>query len=164
MSAESTLLARLALGAVGGLAGTLALHPLMTAVGKKWPESQPPIRQEPGEFMVEQAEEVLPKNVGDHIPPSAEKAAAQMLGLGYGMTFGALYAAMRPRGGSPFVDGMVLGAVCWAAGYLGWLPASGLLPPAWKQSSKQVIAPLAEHLVYGATTVAAYDALRAGSD
>jgi len=136
----------------------------MTAVGKKWPQSQPPIRQEPGEFMVEQAEEVLPNNVRDHIPPSAEKAAAQMLGLGYGMTFGALYAAMRPRGGSPFVDGMVLGAVCWAAGYLGWLPASGLLPPAWKQSSKQVIAPLAEHLVYGATTVAAYDALRAGSD
>lgn len=154
------LFKRIALGAAGGFAGTLALQALLTASQKWLPSTAPPLCQDPGEFMVEKAEEILPGQVRDRIPEAAETAASQTLAVGYGLTFGALYAALRPRGGSPLLDGLVLGTTAWAAGYLGWLPASGLTRPVWKQGAAQAIAPAAEHVVYGVVTVAAYDWLR----
>lgn len=154
------LLQRIALGAAGGFAGTLALQTLLGASPKLLPSAAPPLRQHPGEFMVEKAEEALPERARNRIPEAAETVAAQALGVGYGLTFGALYAALRPRGGSPLLDGLMLGAAAWAAGYLGWLPALGLMPPVWKQNVPQALAPAAEHAVYGMVTVAAYDWLQ----
>jgi hypothetical protein len=55
------------------------------------------------------------------------------------------------------LDGAVLGGVCWAVGYAGWLPALGLMPPVWRQRAPQVVAPAAEHFAYGMATVAAYN-------
>src|SRR5690349_15539502 len=129
MSADTSVLARVALGAAGGLAGTVALQAIMAAGHRVRPQAEPPIRQDPGEFMVEQAEEALPDAVRQRIPDAVEHTASKALGVGYGMTFGAVYAALRPQGGDPFTDGLILGAACWAAGYLGWLPAAGLMPP-----------------------------------
>jgi hypothetical protein len=160
MRTTSDTLTRIALGAAGGLAGTLAIQALMAVSRKALPGSSPPMRGNPGQYMVEQAEEILPESVRERIPDAAESAAAQVLGLGYGVTFGALYAALRPRGGDPLTDGAILGAVCWAAGYLGWLPALGLMPPVGQQTAEQVLVPAAEHVAYGVTTVAAYDWLR----
>jgi hypothetical protein len=150
----------MALGAAGGLAGTVVIQALMAVTRRLWPDAAAPIRQDPGAFMVEQAEEALPSRVEDRIPATVEKVAAKALGLGYGLTFGAAYAAVRPRGGNSFVDGLALGAAVWAAGYLGWLPATGLMRPVWEQSPEQVAAPVAEHLAYGMATVATYNALR----
>ena len=97
MHEHSEFLKRTCLGAAGGFLGTVAIQALMAA-GKKWlPEAAPPMRQAPGEFMVHQAEEVLPAVVRRRIPEAAETAAAQGLGIGYGVAFGALYAALRPR-------------------------------------------------------------------
>lgn len=155
------LLQRIALGAAGGFAGTVALQTLLGASQKWFPSAAPPLRQHPGEFMVGKAQEVLPERVRDRIPEAAETAAAQALGVGYGLTFGALYAALRPRGGSPLLDGLMLGVAAWAAGYLGWLPAMGLMRPVWKQKTAQALAPAAEHAVYGMVTVGAYDWLQA---
>ena len=45
------------------------------------------------------------------IPPALETGAARMLAVGYGLTFGGLYTLLRPKGGSPFVDGVILGIV-----------------------------------------------------
>jgi hypothetical protein len=58
------------------------------------------------------------------------------------------------------VHGIILGRANWATGYLGWLPASGLMRPIWKQKAPQAIAPIAEHTLYGMVTVAVYDWLR----
>jgi hypothetical protein len=58
------------------------------------------------------------------------------------------------------LDGLILGASAWAAGYLGWLPAMGLMRPVWRQNAPQAFAPAAEHAVYGMVTVAAYDWLQ----
>ncbi len=151
------MIKQMALGAAGGLAGTLALQALLGASMKWLPSAAPPLRQHPGEFMVEKAEEALPQRLRDGIPKGVETAVAQGLGIGYGLAFGALYASLRPRGGSPWLDGVVLGTVAWAAGYLGWLPVLGLMPPIWKQEAPRVAAPVAEHAVYGMITVAAYD-------
>ncbi len=160
MRNDSDFLLRTALGAAGGFVGTFAIQALLTASQKWLPSTAPPIRRDPGEFMVEKAEEALPDSVRRHVPESAETVAARGLAVGYGVTFGAIYAACRPRGGNPLLDGIALGAVCWAAGYLGWLPALGLMPPVWRQTAPQAITPAADHLVYGVATVAAYDLLR----
>ncbi len=114
--------------------------------------------------MVEKAEDVLPDAVRRRMPGTVETGAAQTLAVGYGLTFGALYGAVRPNGGKPLLDGAALGLACWAAGYLGWLPALGLIPPVRRQTTAQVAAPAAEHVVYGVVTVAVYDWLagRAG--
>jgi hypothetical protein len=84
--------ARLSFGAAAGLVGTLALQALRSA-GQRWlPETTSPIRQEPGEFMVETVEGALPCRVRRAVPAWAESMAALGLGLGYGITFGALSA------------------------------------------------------------------------
>lgn len=160
MNDRNRILTRTALGAAGGLIGTLALQGLMAAAQRVAPGAQPPIRQDPGQFMVEAAEYALPQGVRERIPRGVEKAAAGTLAIGYGVTFGALYGALRPAGGEPVRDGLALGVACWAAGYLGWLPAFRLMPPVWDQETPQAIVPAAEHLVYGVATVAAYNLLR----
>jgi hypothetical protein len=160
MSDNSRWFRRVALGAAGGFAGTLVLQALLKASQKWLPSAVPPLRQDPGKFMVEKAEEALPDRIRSRIPDAAEAVTGQALGLGYGLAFGALYAVLCPRGGSPLLDGFVLGTAAWAAGYLGWLPASGLMPPVWEQQAAQVVAPAAEHVVYGVITVAAYDWLQ----
>lgn len=55
MTQHAQGLSRLAFGAVAGFAGTLAIQAFMTANQKWFPSAAPPIRQDPGEFMVESA-------------------------------------------------------------------------------------------------------------
>lgn len=151
---------RIALGAAGGLAGTIAIQALLSANQKWLPSAVPPMRQEPGPFMVERGEDVLPSTVRQRIPHGVETGAAQMLAAGYGLTFGALYTLVRPQGGSALVDGVLLGLANWATGYLGWLPATGLMPPIWRQKAPQAIAPIVQHALYGMAVVATYNWLR----
>ncbi len=160
MHTHSERLKRLSLGAAGGLAGTVMIRGLMAAGSRVLPEANPPMQREPGDFMVEKAETALPETVRRQLPRAAETALATSLGVGYELTFGVLYAALRPRGGSAFVDGAVLGLASWAAGFLGWLPALGLMPPVHHQKPLQVAGPLVDHLAYGIATVAAFDWLR----
>jgi hypothetical protein len=160
MKHYSRRLSRVALGAAAGFAGTLAIYALMTANQRWLPSAAPPIRQDPGEFLVETVETMLPDAIRDRIPEVIERGAAQLLAFGYGLTFGMLYAAYRPDGGSLLRDGTALGMANWATGYVGWLPAFGLLPSVWQQQPRQVAAVVGAHIVYGITTVAAYEWLR----
>jgi hypothetical protein len=157
---SSDLLERSALGAAAGLAGTLALQGIRLPSQKLVPETMPPIQKDPGEFMVEQAEEVLPAETHEQIPSVAEMAAAKSLALGYGMTAGALYATLRADAGDLVVDGVALGLGTWAAGYLGWMPALGLMPPITRQDAAEVIGPIVQHVLFGIVTVAIYQWLR----
>jgi hypothetical protein len=147
---------RLALGALAGLAGTMAIQAVRSA-NKKWmPESQAPINEEPGKFMVHQAEKILPDRAKECVSEKTEKAAAKLLSPGYGITFGMLYAMARPKTKRAIREGALLGVATWAVGYLGWLPVARLMPPVWKQKPKQVALPVAEHAVFGVATVAGY--------
>src|SRR5215813_7357716 len=160
MTIRSDWRKRIILGAAGGFIGTLAIQALLTASQRWLPNTVPPLRQNPGEFMVKTGEEAPPDSMRRRIPQVVETGAAQTLAVGYGLTFGGLYALLRPKGGPPFVEGVILGIVNWAAGYLGWLPALGFMPPVWRQKTPQAIAPIAEHALYGIVTVAMYDWLR----
>ncbi len=156
---NGNLVARVAIGAAAGVLGTMALGGIMAARSKVYPRGDAPIEQEPGEFMVEQAEKILPESVRRNVPLKLEDKVASNLGFGYGAAFGALYGALRPMVGSIFGEGATLGIACWAAGYLGWLPAAGLMVPVWQQKIPQAVTPVAEHVAFGVATVAAYDHL-----
>jgi hypothetical protein len=110
-----------------------------------------------------QADGALAKTTGRHIPEGAKSAAAKGLGIGYGVAFGALYAALCRCPGKALLGGPALGLGAWAAGYLGWLPALGLTPPVRKQTFPQIAGPVVDHLAYGIVTAATYDWLSAGS-
>src|SRR5881275_517852 len=92
---QRSLPQRLALGAVAGVAATFVMQGMMTASGKLIPGSRPPIKQDPGEFMAGKVP----------LPEAVRPWAAKSLQLGYGMTPGVLYGALRARRGSPVFDG-----------------------------------------------------------
>lgn len=82
-----------------------------------------------------------------------------LLPVGYGSTGAALYTALRS---DPHVvlDGAALGAAVWAAGYLGWLPAFGLMPPVKEHTPAQIASSVGQHVLYGIATVAAFKKLK----
>lgn len=147
---------RMALGALAGLAGTAAIQMVLKAHQKWSPGSMPPIREEPGSFMIRQATRILPREFQDHLPGKTESTGGKLLGMGYGMTFGALYGLVRPRTRRAVLEGALLGMASWAAGYLGWLPATKLMPPVWRQKWHQATLPIAEHALFGIATVAGH--------
>jgi len=153
--ANPTLPVRLLAGAAAGLAGTFVLQGLLAGSGRWAPATLPDIRRDPAQFMVEQAESALPGSRRPALPPKGRAAAEKGLHLGYGATFGALY-GLAAGAGSPLLTGAVLGLATWATGYLGWLPATGLMPPVTRQEPARVAGPIATHLGYGIATAAAY--------
>jgi hypothetical protein len=148
---KHSLPTRIALGAVAGVAGTMVMQAMMMTSGKFLPESKPPIKQDPGKFMLDK----VPIDVPEAVRPLAEKS----LHLGYGMTSGAIYGALRARRGSAVFDGALLGIGVWAAGYLGWLPAADLMPPVTKQTPQQIAVPIVQHAIFGVAVATAYDGL-----
>jgi len=134
------------------MAATFAMQGMRATSKKLLPDSVPPMRQDPGEFM---ASKVVPETA----PELVHKAAVGTLQLGYGMTSGALYGALRSRGGNPVIEGTLLGLGVWAAGYLGWLPAIDLMPPISEHNPQQITVPIVEHALFGVAVVAAYDAV-----
>ncbi len=154
---------RLAVGAVAGLIGTLLMQSVRKTKQKWAPEAEAPMKEDPGKFVVEQAEKVLPAETRSRISESAESTAGQLLGAAYGTSFGIGYAGLQGGTGSILLDGTLLGLGVWAAGYLGWLPAAGLTAPAWKHRGKRLWVPVAEHVLYGVATAAGYHLLRGRS-
>ena len=140
---------RLALGAVAGAAATFVMQGMMMASGKLLPESRPPIKKDPGEFMIDKVP----------LPESVRPLAAKSLHLGYGMTSGVLYGAVRSGPGAPLLEGALLGLGVWAAGYLGWLPATDLMPPINEHEPQQIIVPIVQHAIFGVAVATAYDGL-----
>jgi len=148
---------RLAIGALAGGIATALLQLLRTADQKIMPEAEAPMKEDPGKFMVQKTEQLLPESTSQKIPEKTEAVAAKSLGFAYGITFGSLYAAARPRGGRAWLDGALFGLGTWAVGFLGWLPATGLMPPIWKHQPKQIARPVVEHAAFGVAAVAAYN-------
>ncbi|HET7320893.1 MAG TPA: hypothetical protein VFI96_00185 [Longimicrobiaceae bacterium] len=148
---------RILTGAAAGLAGTLLMQQIRR-LSQQLSVPEPPMREEPGKYMVEHAESTLPGRAREKVPAAAERAAARSLALGYGTTFGLLYGSFRPTAGNWVTGGAALGLATWAAGYVGWLPALGLMPPLTEQEPAQVAVPVVEHVLFGLATAAAYEA------
>ena len=159
MHPTQSVLTRACLGACAGVVGTFALQAIRSLHQQYVPQLMTPMREDPGKFMVEQAERALPESAREKIPEEVEGAASMSLHLSYGALFGALFGAVRGHTDHPVLEGIVLGAGVWAIGYAGWLPAAGLTEPIWKQEPSQAIPEVARHAVYGIATAAAYEAI-----
>jgi len=157
---DDNLIKRLAMGMAAGLAGTVALQLIRTQTAAALPETVPPMREEPGKFMVEQVKQALPQQTNEQIPPAAEATAAKMLALGYGLTAGAIYAALRADDAQVLADGIAVGAGTWAVGYLGWLPGLEIMPPVQQQEPQQIVMPAVQHIAFGMATAAVYHLLQ----
>jgi hypothetical protein len=151
---------RLAYGGVAGWAGSLALWALLTVSRVCLPATLPPFRRDPGVLVVRWTLRRLPMSARARMPARLEDVARNLVAVDYGVLAGATYAAVRPRGGTALRAGPALRLVCWAVGYLGWLPACGLLPPPWAQRASALAGPLVHHLGYGVVTAAVYRRLQ----
>jgi hypothetical protein len=89
-----------------------------------------------------------------HLRRSRDTENALVVGahLAYGMAAGAAFGLLtrRVRLGPPVARGVAFGASVWAASYLGWVPALGLMPPPGADRRDRQVTMLLAHLVYGA--------------
>jgi hypothetical protein len=131
---------RLILGALGGIAGTFA----MTAVMRRLHRSLPARSQYP----------LPPREIVDRTlspaPDSARPRLTTISHFGYGAAAGALFGLIAPRGG--VLSGCAYGVAVWAASYLGWIPAAGILRPATVHPADRNALMITAHLVWGAVT------------
>ena len=133
------------LGAVAGMAGTVAMTAAMGRLHRRLPEPQqyplPPR---------EITELVSGREPDDAIKDAAIKDAATAAHFFYGAAAGSLLAIARPRTGP--AEGALFGAGIWAASYLGWIPAANILEPADRHPGKRTALMIAAHLIWGTVT------------
>jgi hypothetical protein len=130
-------------GALAGIAATLAMTAAMQRMHRLLPNDEryalPP-------------REITDSVIGGAPPPSDEterRAAALTNHFAFGALAGAIYAALFPsRGAGP---GVAYGLAVWAASYLGWIPAAGILTNATRHPLRRNLLMLAAHVVWGAT-------------
>lgn len=136
-------------GAAAGLVATAPMTATMLLLQRIVPAEtkHAPL---PPETVTEEAAEAV--DLRDELG-NEELAAATWLGhFAYGAAAGALVGPLAARTPNPAAAGAAAGAVLWAAGYLGWVPALGLMAPATEQPASRNALMIAAHLVWGATT------------
>lgn len=94
-----------------------------------------------------------PRLIIDRFAPGlnngAATAAAVVFHGMYGAATGALFAALTPAERVSARWGAAYGLLVWVAGYEGWVPVAGVLPPAHRDERGRVITMITAHLVYG---------------
>lgn len=138
------LSSRLLLGALAGIAGTVAMTATMNRLHPRLPRSE-------------------------RYPLPPREITARMLGAGreerikdiatgahhaYGAAAGALLAAVRPA--MTAGSGGRAGVAVWAASYFGWIPALHVLRPAHQHPLARNALMIGAHLVWGAVTATNY--------
>ena len=88
--------------------------------------------------------------VSDDIHPSTERKVSWLAHFGFGAAAGALYGLTPSWTSSSLLKGTVYGVGVYAASYLGWLPALGILPSAKDRSTSWNVTNLAAHVTWGA--------------
>lgn len=138
-------------GALGGIASTLFMSSAMKLGARLPPTLQPTApTQHPGEFVVSQLERVVRRP----LPPSIHRAAVASMPWAYGVLWPTAFALIARRLRirrlrDALLAGAGLGAGVWAVGYLGWLPAVGLVQPIHRQPPLRSASSLLSHAAYG---------------
>jgi hypothetical protein len=90
--------------------------------------------------------------VADELGDEGVSLAAVLAHFGYGAASGAAYGPLRPHIPLPLgLRGAAFGLSLFAAGYLGWLPALGVLPPATRYPTGRRRLLMGVHLLWGMT-------------
>jgi hypothetical protein len=161
----STLLRRAVLGALAGVAGTLAMDVVWYRRARQGGSDQTFAEWEVVRDLKSWDDAPAPGQVGRKIlaavteedpPPSDAAAISNVMHWAYGIAWGALYAMAFPR--RPFWAGPALGASVCASDYV-TLPLVDVYEPIWKYDLPTLGKDLSAHLVFGTATDAAARAL-----
>jgi hypothetical protein len=136
-------------GAIAGLTATAPMTMVMDALHRRLP--------------AEQRFELPPREITARIAKKAgvlgalDERTRRNLTLinhfGYGAAMGALYGGTVDKLSLPGAfKGPAFGLAVWAASYMGWLPAVGILPPATRMSRERNALMIAAHLAWGLST------------
>ena len=140
---------RLIAGAIAGTAATLPMSAVMVALRQAAPSAQ---RQSlpPKQITLELARRA---GIARKLDGAERDAASTVMHFGYGGAVGALYPYASQRlPGPTLLRGALFGLAVWAASYLGWLPAEGILRPATREPAGRNTMMIGAHLVWGAAT------------
>lgn len=158
----SSHLAHAGEGAVGGLLGMIFLRGATRVAAAKLPEPWHPTRagRSPGEYVVGRAELAMRRP----LPLKWHGRATAASGFVYGGAWGAALGVLAPVLGVRSVSGVALagaalGATVWAVGYVGWMPATGLVPPIHRQGATHVTTSFGAHVGFGLVTALVMHAL-----
>ena len=154
------MLSSLLAGALAGSIATLPMTAAMQVMHRRLP------RQEryplpPSEIAAQVTEEV---GLRKHLDEPRHVAVTLLSHFGYGAAAGAVYAPLANKiPFPPVLEGIAFGLVVWAASYLGWLPAMGILRPATEHPARRNALMVAAHLVWGSVTGVLVDRFERGS-
>jgi hypothetical protein len=138
-------------GAIGGAIGTLVIQQEI-GFARKLPDAlrMPEMHGDPAEVILNKAELLA----NQRVPEAARARALSGLHFAYGIAWPMLLALVEPfwrsrSVGRVVLKGALLGALVWGAGYLGWLPRTGLLGRVREERATRQATALLAHAVYG---------------
>lgn len=140
-------LVKAATGLIGGIVATGPMTVAMILWHRRLPAGQRyPLP--PREIMGEIATKA---GVRQELSESGESAATLLAHFGYGSAAGLLYGPLAGYVKLPGVlKGILFGLVVWTSGYLGLLPASGILKPATQHPPARNFLMIGAHVIWGA--------------
>jgi hypothetical protein len=128
---------RLVFGALAGLTATTAMTAAMRHLSRR--------------LEIEDRYPLPPREITERVEPATSESLARvntaLAHFGFGALAGAAY-ALLPR---ERPNAILYGLSVWAASYLGWIPALGILKPASEHPLERNLLMLAVHVVWGAT-------------
>lgn len=152
MTASDKILTAAATGAVAGLIATipmtLAMRVMFTALPRREQYPLPP-RQ----IVTRLAHRA---RVHRHLDDDNRRHLARTAHFGFGTAAGAAYGLVGRRCCPGILGGMLFGTGVWAASYLGWLPAAGILPPATRMPRRRNALMIVAHWVWGASVASLF--------
>lgn len=144
----------------GAIAGALATVP-MTMAMEIMHRSLPKYERyplPPKEIITEIAQEI---GVRQFLDQEDLNIATMISHFGYGAAMGALYDPLSTRTSvPPLSKGLAFGLLVWSGGYLGLLPALGILRPATQHPPRRNALMITAHLVYGLSLATLDEQLR----
>ena len=133
---------RLVIGAIAGIAGTMAMTSAMRRLHQRLPEDE--------------RYPLTPRELVDSVGQAEEEEARSLTTLShfaYGAACGAAIAAVNDRPGK--TEGAAAGIIVWLGSYMGWIPALRLLKPATAHPARRNLLMITVHLIWGAATAKA---------
>jgi uncharacterized membrane protein YagU involved in acid resistance len=135
-------------GAFAGITATVPMTAAMTEMHKHLPpHEQYPL---PPRLITENALEAV--DAHDELHEEGKTKLALGNHFAYGATMGGVYAAGLKTLAlkSTAANGIAFGLGVWAISYQGFLPVTGLFPPAHEQPARRNALMIAAHIVWGA--------------
>ena len=145
-------------GLAAGVAGTVAMGG-MSFLLRRMVEPNEPISKTHYEQVVEWIAEKSGRE--EEIDPASRVRQGEMLHLGFGASWGLVFAVMfHRRKVRPVVHGSIYGVALWTGAFGGYLPALGISRSLKNMNAYEFFRTLVCHLTYAITTVTFLKAFR----